>query len=161
MFPSPVLPFFVSGSQLTAQEIHSYLGRVYYNRRSKVNPLWNSLITAGFNGETNESFIGMVDLYGSNYTGDLFATGYGQHLAIPILRKEHRKDMNAAEAKALLEKCMEVLIYRDCRTLNKFILATITKEGPKISEPYSIKTYWEYKAFVNPTKEVSTITTFD
>jgi 20S proteasome subunit beta 7 len=36
------------GSTLTPQEIHSYLGRVMYNRRSKVDPLWNQLITAGF-----------------------------------------------------------------------------------------------------------------
>jgi 20S proteasome subunit beta 7 len=36
------------GAVLTPREIHSYLGRVFYNRRSKINPLWNSVITAGF-----------------------------------------------------------------------------------------------------------------
>lgn len=36
------------GHQLSASEINSYLSRVLYNRRSKVNPLWNQLITAGF-----------------------------------------------------------------------------------------------------------------
>jgi len=38
------------GAVLRPAEIHSYLGRVMYNRRSKVDPLWNQLITAGFYG---------------------------------------------------------------------------------------------------------------
>jgi len=138
------------GAQLTASEIHSYLSRVMYNRRSKVDPLWNSVITAGFDPKKNESFLGIVDLYGSNYTGDLFATGFGQHLAIPLLRKKQKNDMSAEEAKRLLTECMEVLLYRDCRTLNRFHIATITKDGPKISDPFSIKTYWEHKRFINP-----------
>jgi 20S proteasome subunit beta 7 len=138
------------GSQLTAKEIHAYLSRIMYARRSKVNPLWNSIITAGVDAKTNEAFLGIVDLYGSNYTGDLFATGYGQHLAIPLLRKRQNNNMSAEEAKQLLEECMEVLLYRDCRALNKFHLATITKDGPQISEPYSIKTKWDFKLFVNP-----------
>jgi hypothetical protein len=36
------------GATLSPREIHSYLGRVFYNRRTKINPLWNSVITAGF-----------------------------------------------------------------------------------------------------------------
>lgn len=36
------------GATLTPSEIHSYLGRVMYNRRSKIDPLWNQLITAGY-----------------------------------------------------------------------------------------------------------------
>jgi len=138
------------GAQLNASEIHSYLSRVMYNRRSKVDPLWNSVITAGFDLKKNESFLGIVDLYGSNYTGDLFATGFGQHLAIPLLRKKQKNDMSAEEATKLLTECMEVLLYRDCRTLNRFHIATITKDGPKISDPFSIKTYWEHKRFINP-----------
>lgn len=60
----------------------------------------------------------MVDMYGSTYESDVLATGYGLHLAIPLLRKRARTDMSHAEAKELLEDCMKVLFYRDCRTLN-------------------------------------------
>lgn len=38
------------GAVMTPAEVHSYLGRVMYNRRSKVDPLWNQLITAGYYG---------------------------------------------------------------------------------------------------------------
>jgi 20S proteasome subunit beta 7 len=63
------------GAVLRPSEIHSYLGRVLYNRRSKVDPLWNQLITAGV--YQGKSFLGMTDIYGSTYEADLLATGYG------------------------------------------------------------------------------------
>ena len=33
--------------ELGPQEIHEYLSRVMYGRRSKMNPLWNSLLVGG------------------------------------------------------------------------------------------------------------------
>jgi 20S proteasome subunit beta 7 len=136
------------GAVLTPAEIHSYLGRVMYNRRSKVDPLWNQLITAGF--YQGKPFLGMTDMYGSTYTADLLATGYGLHLAIPLLRKRHRPDMSYEEARTLLEDCMKVLFYRDCRTLNSFQLATIGEKGATISAPYSVETQWELKRQISP-----------
>ena len=96
------------------------------------------------------SFLGMTDIYGSTYESDVLATGYGLHLAIPLLRKHARLDMSRAEAQALLEDCMKVLFYRDTRTLNSFQVATITKDGSTVSEPFSVKTNWELKRQVNP-----------
>ena len=135
---------YADGAALTPREIHSYLTRVLYNRRSKVDPLWNTLLVAGVD------FLGCVDIYGSSYEGTVLATGYGQHLALPLLRKHARVDMSEAEAKQLLEDCERVLLYRDCRTLNLFQIGTITAEGPKITEPESIETKWEFKRFVDP-----------
>jgi len=140
---------FADGAVLSPREIHSYLGRLLYNRRSKVDPLWNSLLVGGIEKDGG-IFLGCVDLYGSNYTGDVLATGYGQHLAIPLLRKHHHLDMTYEEAKQLLEDCQRVLIYRDCRTINLFQLATVTAQGPQITQPYSIHTEWGFKRFVNP-----------
>lgn len=78
-----------------------------------------------------------------------FASGFGQHLAIPIMRRKHRNDMSEAEAREMLEECnsifvhacwftttglgMNVLYYRDCYCSNKVKFATITAEGYKIS----------------------------
>lgn len=33
--------------ELGPEEIHEYLSRVMYGRRSKMNPLWNSLLVGG------------------------------------------------------------------------------------------------------------------
>lgn len=36
------------GHQLGPEEIHEYLSQIMYARRSKMNPLWNSLLVGGF-----------------------------------------------------------------------------------------------------------------
>lgn len=36
------------GHKLGPEEIYECLGRLMYNRRSKMNPLWNSLIVGGY-----------------------------------------------------------------------------------------------------------------
>lgn len=136
------------GYTRSPKEIHSYLARVLYNRRSNMNPLYNQLIVAGW--EEGESVLGAVDLYGSSYKDDIMATGYGTYLAMPILRKKWRPNMKEAEAKALLEECMTVLFYRDCRTINRYHLGKVTAAGVEISAPYSLETRWEFKRFVDP-----------
>ena len=35
-------------AKLSAAEIHSYLTRVIYKRRNKMDPLWNTMLVAGF-----------------------------------------------------------------------------------------------------------------
>lgn len=66
--------------------------------------------------------MGYVDLRGTTYQTTTIATGFGSHLAQPILRKrvEGREDeITEEEAIAILEDCMRVLFYRDARSLNK------------------------------------------
>jgi len=236
------------GRQLTGREIYSYLSRVMYNRRSKVDPLYNYTLVAsvearlppvpsptatvsitipklekapstvegkassgkkdladkqiegvpgtpnapapnapapnapapggpsldvgkdvdmGIAGKDAASskdpkslpkaeveyvpFLGQVDLYGSCFEDDFMATGFGTYLAMPLLRREWRSTMTRSEAKQLLERCMNVCFYRDCRALNKYLLATITKDGAQYEGPYSLDTYWEYRLFVSTT----------
>jgi len=65
--------------------------------------------------------LGLVDLYGGNFTDDIVTTGYGTYIGLPLLRKNYRPNMTDAEAKQLLEDTMRVLFYRDCRALNRVI----------------------------------------
>jgi len=39
---------FQDGHDLGPAQIHEYLSQVMYSRRSKLNPLWNSLLVGGF-----------------------------------------------------------------------------------------------------------------
>jgi 20S proteasome subunit beta 7 len=66
--------------------------------------------------------LGYTDNVGTTYTDDTVASGYGNHLARPLLRKHWRADLSFDEAKKLLEDCMRVLYYRDARALNRVIL---------------------------------------
>ncbi|KAM5554605.1 proteasome subunit beta type-4 [Rosa sericea] len=137
------------GNSLGPKEIHSYLTRVMYNRRNKFDPLWNSLVLGGV--KKGKTYLGMVTMIGVKFEDNHVATGFGNHLARPILRDEWREDLSFEEGVRLLEKCMRVLLYRDRSAVNKLQIANITKEGVTISQPYSLKTSWNFSAFQNPT----------
>ena len=135
------------GHSLTPTQIYAYLARVMYQRRSDINPLWNSFVLGGVDPKDGTPFLGYVDLLGTTFTSSTIATGFGMHLAQPLLRKmvEGREDtLEEAEAKEILENCMKVLFYRDARSLNRFRVAKVTREGCEISEPYSVPTSWGF-----------------
>eukprot|EP01138_Halocafeteria_seosinensis_P002550 gb/GECG01002608.1/.p1 GENE.gb/GECG01002608.1/~~gb/GECG01002608.1/.p1 ORF type:complete len:233 (+),score=23.93 gb/GECG01002608.1/:1-699(+) len=136
------------GRQLTGREIYSWLSRVMYNRRMRLNPLWNSLLVAGVH--KGDVSLGMVDLYGTAFEEDFIATGFGHHFAMPILREKWRPDMPEEEARQMLMDVMRVLLYRDTRTINKIQVGRIATDGVSISEPFSLDTKWDYKAFIDP-----------
>ncbi|TXG73365.1 hypothetical protein EZV62_001944 [Acer yangbiense] len=58
-------------------------------------------------------YLGMVSMISVNFEDDHVATGFGNHLARPILHDEWREDLTFEEGVKLLEKCMHVLMYRD------------------------------------------------
>ena len=77
---------------------------------------------------TSASFLGYVDLLGTTYSSPTLATGFGAHIAQPLLREAYEAKagtdgngelLTAEEAEALLNECMKVLFYRDARSLNK------------------------------------------
>lgn len=142
------------GSRLNPWNIHSYLCRVMYNRRSKMDPLWNSLVVGGF--RDGKSFLGTVDLIGTQFEDDMIATGFGGHLAMPLMREHiaaHGNSSSREQAKATLDNCMRVLFYRDCRALNKLQFADVTAAGVSITpadQAEVLTTEWQQKKMVNP-----------
>jgi len=136
-------------SDESAFEIWNYLRAVMYNRRSKMNPLWNDLIVGGYDKVKKEPFLGLVDKIGTAYTDNILATGFGSYLAVPLLREKWRADLEEGEARALLEDCMRVLFYRDCRASNRIQIAKVEMTGDDddakalVSEPYEIDTNWD------------------
>lgn len=65
-------------------------------------------------------------MIGVHYQDNHVATGFGNHLAVPILRDEWREDMSFEEGVKLLEKCMRVLLYRDRSAVNKLQVSFIS-----------------------------------
>ena len=74
------------------------------------------------------SYVGYVDLYGTAFADDFAATGFGTHVALPIIRERWRAGLSEGEARAVLEDCVRVLWYRDTRALNKITLAKVGRE---------------------------------
>merc|ERR1712054_182900 len=142
------------GTSFTPNSIHKYVSRVLYNRRSKMDPLWNQVVVGGF--RNGESFLGFCDMMGTQFEDDIIATGFGAHLALPLMREaveKWGKDMTAVQARETLETCMKVLFYRDCRAINKLQFAELSKDGVKITDPSTpvvLQTEWKMQKMINP-----------
>jgi len=143
---------------MTAPEIHSYLTRICYNRRSKVDPFYNQFAVAGMTvsprGE-RKTYLGYTDLFGTTFTDNYVATGFGAHFALPLLRKGYAEmgeaDMTLQDARKLLADVMRVLFYRDCKTINKITFGTVDENGVDIKDPVSVRTDWNLEE-INPIK---------
>lgn len=125
------------GHNLRAPHVHEYLTRVLYNRRLKMDPLWNAVIVAGFNDDKSP-FLRYVDLLGVAYGSSALATGFGTHLAVPLLRKlvpydEDYEKVTESEAREAMINCMRVLYYRDARASDKYSLVVFSYDDGKIN----------------------------
>lgn len=128
------------GHHLNALNYFTILQQLLYKKRSEMDPMWNTHVVAGPN------FLGAVDLRGTCWTSSVVATGFGAHLALPLLRNQVEgrvEEIDENEAKALLEKCMQVLWSRHARASNVIQFAKVTSlEGVEISQPIKIKADW-------------------
>ncbi|KAL8658135.1 MAG: hypothetical protein Q9226_001254 [Calogaya cf. arnoldii] len=127
-----------SGHDLNARNLHTYLAKVMYKRRSDINPLWNQLLVAGLDGD-DQPFLSSVDLLGTTFSSPTLATGFGAHLAQPLLRKvvddeAKVESVTREQATNAVKECMKVLFYRDARSLDKYSIAVITKDGVELKE---------------------------
>lgn len=118
---------------LSAKNLHTYLSKVMYKRRSDMNPLWNAILVAGLD-DKSKPFLASIDLLGTTYSSPTLATGFGAHLAQPILRRQV-PDEKASEtlskeaAVQLIKDCMKVLFYRDARSIDNYSIAVISKSN--------------------------------
>ncbi|KAJ5894405.1 proteasome subunit beta type-7 [Penicillium taxi] len=131
------------GNMLNAKNLHTYLAKVFYKRRSDFNPLWNHVLVAGFDAEGNP-FLSSADLLGTTFSGPHLATGFGAHLAVPILRRlfpEEKpiEEITKEQAVAALKDCLKVLFYRDARSTDKYSIAVISQDGIELHEDEQIE----------------------
>lgn len=147
-------------NKLSAGSVWNYLRMLLYQRRNKMNPFWNTVLVAGMDTTGNRSFLGMVDKIGTTVQDDFLATGFGAYLALPLLREHYRNDLSEGEARALLEDCMKVLFYRDCRASSLIQLAKCdcTTGQTVVSEPYQLdqttQPAWDAPEFVRPVADL-------
>ncbi|XP_003384464.1 PREDICTED: proteasome subunit beta type-4-like [Amphimedon queenslandica] len=139
---------YCDGHSYTPRSFYSWLTRVMYNRRTKINPLWNTVIMGGYHD--NKPFLGVVNSLGVSFEAPTLATGFGGYIAQPLMRDAYEKNpsMSKEEAQKLLEKCMTVLYYRDARSWNKYEIATITTDGVTITGPMKLEGNWEVANYV-------------
>jgi len=134
------------GSALGPVEYFNMIERMMYNRRSKNNPYWNTLVIAGFDVNTNKPFLGQVDSKGSSFQTHLVGTGFGGFLVHPLMERELEKigaTLNKAQAQQIMERALKVLHYRDKSTYNKWSIGTAEKDASSIEQSRELETNWE------------------
>merc|ERR1711981_31441 len=135
------------GVTMRPEALHCWLTRVLYNRRSKFDPLWNSIIVGGI--QDGKPFLGCVDYIGTAWKENAVATGMGAAMAIPIINHELEKydnstdNLNFEQARDIMMKCLRVSYLRDCRATNKFHISVVNKDGAKVEGPLTIDSNWE------------------
>ena len=125
-------------SMMSARNLHTYLGKVMYKRRSEFNPLWNALLVVGLD-EEDQPFLASADLLGTTFSAPSLATGFGAHLAQPLLRRvvpdeAASKVLSKEKAVEAVKECMKVLFYRDARSMNEYSIAVVDKGGVELKE---------------------------
>lgn len=149
------------GIELQPRSLFNWLTRVLYQRRSRFEPLWLDLVVGGM--QDGVPFLGHVDVRGRAYEDSAIATGYGKHLAVPLLREETEKvrhlgpqvaGVEAAGlitqkvAQALVRKSMEVLYYRDGRSDPQYKQAVSTSAGAEVVGPFQVSQNWELASLI-------------
>ena len=122
---------------MSAKNLHTYLSKVMYKRRSDFNPLWNALLICGLD-DSGKPFLASADLLGTTFSAPSLATGFGAHLAQPILRRvvpdeASSQNLDRETAVNAVKECMKVLFYRDARSMNEYSIATVDGNGVELS----------------------------
>ena len=128
-----------SDHSMNAKNIHTYMSKVLYKRRSDFNPLWNMILVAGLDDD-DKPFLASADLLGTTFSAPTLATGFGAHLAQPLLRKlmpndeESVPNVTKEQAIEAVKASMKVLFYRDARSMDSYSIAVVTKDGVDLKE---------------------------
>jgi len=130
------------GFSYTPKSLFSWLTRVMYNRRTKMNPLWNTAVIGGL--QNDKPFLGYIDKLGVAYEAPSLATGYGAYIAQPLMRAalEKKQELTEAEARAVIDQCLTVLYYRDARSWHQYEVAVVTKNGSRVDPPRVVNANW-------------------
>jgi len=134
---------------MSAKNLHTYLSKVMYKRRTDFNPLWNALLVVGLD-EKDVPFMASADLLGTTFSSPTLATGFGAHLAQPMLRKvvpdeEASKKLDRETAIKVVQDCMKVLFYRDARSMNEYSIAVVDGNGVELKEKEKLQNQsWDF-----------------
>lgn len=138
---------------LKPRDYFNFLSRLNYQRRMKMDPLWNGSIIGGVRQDSGEAFLGMVDLYGTKIESNFLLTGLAVHYCQVLMQNSWRADMTLEEGRKLIEDCMRVMFYRDKKATDEIQLTVITQHGIAIEEPYRIDSRWNLEFFATKTNE--------
>lgn len=137
------------GCKMGPKQYASYIGRVMYNRRTKMNPLYNNFVIVGKKG-SEAPLLAFCDHQGTYFEEDYIATGFGSYLAMPILRNNWTPNITKEQATELIITCLKICFYRDCRAYCKYNIGNCDGQKVEISDAIELDHFWEHSAWLEP-----------
>lgn len=135
------------GGQLTPKEIHTYIKRIMYQRRSNMKPFAIRVVLAGKNPD-NSLYLGVTDPYGTTWEDDVICTGYSNHLKGMQLDKTAKKSKD--EVRDAITQSFRAL-YARLSTMNGPVeFVDVSNSGIAKEEPVRIEANWEMIEEVYP-----------
>ena len=129
-----------NGEYLTPSEIHSYIKRMMYNRRSQLKPWATRVVVAGINPD-NTLFLATTNPYGTSYEDDVISTGFGRYLqGLQITSVANGEKDKVREG---MRQVFQTVFARHCQANGKVEFIDLTKDGIVREEPIRINPNWE------------------
>ena len=129
-----------NGEYLTPSEIHSYIKRVMYSRRSDMKPWTTRVVVAGINKD-GSSFLATTNPYGTSYEDDAISTGFGRYLQGMQVTSVVNGDKEAVREG--IKQVFQTVFARHCQANGKVEFINLTKDGVEREEPIKIVPNWE------------------
>ncbi|VDN03685.1 unnamed protein product [Thelazia callipaeda] len=135
-------------ADLSPKMLHGYLTSLLYHRRTRMNPLWNTLVVVGMQkmNDQLEPFIGVITSRGVAYRTKSVATGMGAMLLNQVIETEQSKTngkLSKDQAVEVLRKSLELSIYHDCVADNEFEISIVDKDGVQLGKPEVVVGNWD------------------
>lgn len=133
-------------------EISNYLSHICYNKRSKMDPYWNTTIVGGFNND--EPFMNSIDQFGTKYERNWLVSGFASYFAGPIMEQNVPTDhklITRERAIELIDHLLRVLFYRDAAAGDRINYGVMEKNNqgePEFTVHHKkLTTNWEHEKF--------------
>lgn len=129
-----------NGEYLTPSEVHTYVKRIMYQKRSKMQPFATKVIVAGINPD-GSSFLACTDPYGASWEDDTISTGFGRYLqGTQVSSVVGGPKENVISA---IKEIFMTVFARHCQANGKVEFLDVTPETVTKLEPIKISPHWE------------------
>lgn len=138
--------------QLGPEGLHGFLSTRNYQARCDMAPVHNSFLVAGMN--EGAPFLGVTDIYGTQFTAPFFATGIGKYYVLSLLRESWRPDLTREEAAEVIRQGLAILAYNTSTAVQDYVLGYVSSEGVEISKIQKLDLNWAIASYKDTTLRV-------
>ncbi|XP_030380600.1 proteasome subunit beta type-4-like [Scaptodrosophila lebanonensis] len=136
--------FYEKNIDMRPQALSTWLTRITYTRNLWMKPLFVDLVVGGIDAG-GKPYLANVNFRGRAFTDYVVTAGFARGMVVPLVRqsKPQRREFTAQEASNLISKCMEVLYYRNVRSISQYTVGICTENCCDVEGPFKVDEKWD------------------